>query len=118
MEAERTDLMLAFGDAFNRRDIDSVMSMMTDDCVFVDADGSKHVGPEQVRARFISNWDRKARFHFGNVRHFVSGDRGFLGWTLTWETLGGERCEAEGCDILTFRDGKIAVKDGYLKGTP
>lgn len=42
---------------------------------------------------------------FGDVRHFVTGDRGVSEWLFT----------GNGCDLFTFRDGKIVRKDSCFK---
>jgi ketosteroid isomerase-like protein len=34
---------------------------------------------------------------------------------LTGTTADGEHLEVRGCDLWTFRDGKIVVKDSYWK---
>src|SRR5947207_11712305 len=48
----------AFNQAFNRHDVDGVMSLMTDDCLFENTlprpDGERHIGQAAVR-RF---WDK------------------------------------------------------------
>ena len=50
-----------------------------------------------------------------NARHFIAGDRGVTEWTMTGTTADGQRIEANGCDVFTFRDGLIALKDSYRK---
>jgi ketosteroid isomerase-like protein len=39
-------------------------------------------------------------------------------WTFTGTRTDGSRVEVHGCDLFTFRDGKIAVKDSYRKNRP
>jgi ketosteroid isomerase-like protein len=45
----------------------------------------------------------------------VLDDRGVSEWTLTGTTTDGERLELRGCDLWTFRDGKVVKKDSYWK---
>jgi ketosteroid isomerase-like protein len=52
---------------------------------------------------------------FENARHFVAGDRGVSEWIFTGTTAGGKKVEVNGCDLFTFRNGKIVVKSSYLK---
>ena len=52
-----TEVLEAFADAWNRHDIDALMSFMTEDCVFEassgpDACGTRYVGREAVRAGY------------------------------------------------------------------
>ena len=56
---------------------------------------------------------------WGNPRHFIEGDRGVSEWTFTGTRVAdGARVEVNGCDVFTFRDGKIAVKNSYRKNRP
>ena len=48
----------------------------------------------------------------------VCGDRGVSEWKFTGTRADGTRVEANGCDLFTFRNGKIAVKDAYRKDRP
>ena len=122
--AEVTTAQLeAFADAWNRHDAQALMSFMTPDCVFEssagpDACGTRHRGAEAVRAGFVQVWTDYPDAHWGNARHFVCGDRGVSQWTFTGTAQDGTRVEVHGCDLFTFRDGKIALKDAYRKNRP
>ena len=116
-------LLDRFADAWNRHDLDALMSMMTDDCVFEasagpDADGQHSAGPPAVRAAFASVFDAFPDAHWANARHFVTGTRGVSEWTFTGMRKDGQYVEVNGCDLLTFRDGRIAVKNSYRKNRP
>ena len=50
-----------------------------------------------------------------DLSYKVSGDRGTSEWTLTGTTTDGERIEVRGCDLWTFRDGKVTRKDSFWK---
>ena len=113
----------AFAAAWNRHDIDGLMSFMTDDCVFEASGGpemcgARYVGRDAVRAGFAEVWSTFPDARWGDARHFVHGDRGVAEWTLTGTRLDGTRVEVNGCDLFTFRDGKIAVKNSYRKNRP
>ena len=110
----------AFGDGWNRHDVDALMTFMTDDCVFETASGrdvcgTRHVGREQVREAFARVFKAFPDVSFNDSRHFVSGDRGVSEWIFRGTTADGKKVEVQGCDVFTFRDGKIAVKCSYLK---
>lgn len=110
----------AFADAWNRHDIDARMSFMTDDCLFEasagpDVCGTRHVGKEAVRAGYDEVWKTFPDAQWQSPRHFVCGDRGVSEWTFTGTRADGTRVEVNGCDVLTFRDGKIAIKNSYRK---
>jgi ketosteroid isomerase-like protein len=81
----------AFGDGWNRHDVDYLMTFMTDDCVFElsagpDPWGKRFVGKDAVREGFSGVFKRFPDVHFGNARHFVSGDRGLSEWLFTGTT--------------------------------
>ncbi len=110
----------AFADAWNRHDIDALMRFMTADCVFEasagpDVCGSRYVGREAVQAGFSEVWKTFPDAQWIAPRHFVCGDRGVSEWTFTGTRLDGARVEVNGCDLFTFRDGKIAIKNSYRK---
>ena len=115
-----TEVLQAFADAWNRHDVDALMSFMSDDCVFEasagpDICGSMYAGREAVRAGFAEVWVTFRDAHWGNARHFVQGDRGVSEWTFTGTRADGSRVEVDGCDLFTFRNGKIALKGSYRK---
>jgi steroid delta-isomerase-like uncharacterized protein len=118
-----TETLQAFADAWNRHDVDALMSFMSADCVFEasagpDACGTRYAGRDAVRAAFAEVWASFPDAHWGDARHFVSGDRGVSEWTFTGTRADGARVEVHGCDVFTFRDGKIALKNSYRKNRP
>ena len=115
-----TEFLQAFADAWNRHDIDDLMSFMADECVFElssgpDRNGTRYEGREQVRAGFLKVLETFPDARWEEARHFVRGDRGVSQWTFRATQLDGARTDVNGCDLFTFRDGKIAVKDSYRK---
>jgi steroid delta-isomerase-like uncharacterized protein len=107
-------------EAFNRHDLDAIMSFFTDDCVFymprgLAPSGKGAVGRDAVRALLATRFEGIPDVHYGDDRHFVSGDRGVSEWLLTGTTRSGARIEVRGCDLFEFRDGKISRKDSYWK---
>ena len=114
------DFLQSFADAFNAHDLKAIMSHMTDDCVFEasmgpDFDGEKFTGQEQVRSAFENVFTSFPDAHWGNAKHFISGNRGFSEWIFTGTKSDGTRVEVTGCDLFTFKGGKIAIKNSYRK---
>jgi steroid delta-isomerase-like uncharacterized protein len=110
----------AIADAFNRHDTDGVMAFFADDAVFEtprgpEACGRRLVGTDQVRGGVAARFAGIPDVHYGEATHFVADDRGVSEWTLTGTTTDGERLELRGCDLWTFRDGKVIRKDSYWK---
>ena len=117
------EMLQAFADAWNRHDVDALMTFMSEDCVFEasagpDVCGSRYVGREAVRAGYIEVWTTFPDAHWGDARHLVYGDRGVSEWTFTGTRADGSRVEVNGCDLFTFRSGKIALKNSYRKNRP
>ena len=120
---DTTEVLQAFANAWNRHDVDALMSFMTKDCVFEasagpDVCGTRYAGCEAVRAGFAEVWATFPDAHWGNARHFVRGDKGVSEWTFTGTRADGTRVEVNGCDLFTFRDGKIVLKNSYRKNRP
>ena len=117
------DTLDAFADAFNRHDADAVVSFMTDDCVFEasagpEICGARFVGREAVRAAFADVFATFPDAQWSGARHFIQGTRGVSEWTFTGTRADGARVEVHGCDVFTFREGKIALKNSYRKNRP
>ena len=122
-DADVIDLLDRFADAWNRHDLDAVMSMMTDDCVFEasagpEACGTRSEGRKAVRAAFADVFDTFPDARWSNPRYFVAGNRGVSEWTFTGTRKDGSYVEVNGCDLLTVRDGRIAIKNSFRKNRP
>ena len=110
----------AFAAAWNRHDVDALMTFMTDDCAFEssagpDVSGTRYAGREAVRRGFAGAWEAFSDAQWRGARHFICGDRGVSEWTFTGTRPDGTRLEVHGCDVFTFRDGKILLKNSYRK---
>ena len=116
------DLAATF-DAFNRHDVDAVMTHFADDCVFytVAGDsvyGSKVEGAAAIAQSFSAVWAAMPDAHWDHHSHFVTGDRAVSEWTFSGTNKDGQRVEAQGADLFTLRDGKIIVKQALRKQRP
>jgi steroid delta-isomerase-like uncharacterized protein len=114
------ETLKAFGDGWNRHDVDFLMTFMADDCVFEttagkEVCGTRYAGREQVRAAFARVFQIFPDAQFNAARHFVAGDRGVSEWIFTGTTVDGKKVEVKGCDVFTFKGDKIAVKESYFK---
>ncbi len=109
--------------AFNAHDAGKVISYMTDDCVFEasagpNVDGEKFVGKEAVKKAFEDIFKNYPDAKWSNPHHFISGDRAVSEWIFTGTKSDGSKVEVTGCDLFTFRSGKIAIKNSYRKNRP
>ena len=122
-DKQKLQLLEMFAEAWNSHDLDTLMACMTDDCVFEasagpDVNGMRSTGQQEVRAAFADVFTTFPDAQWHGARHFVAGDRGVSEWTFTGTRGDGARIEINGCDLLTFRAGKIAVKNSYRKNRP
>ncbi len=117
-EAMRT--LEAITTAFDEHDLDGIMAHFADDAVFegprgTEPWGTRFVGREAVREAFAGRFAGIPDVRYRGDDHFVDGDRGASEWTLSGTTTDGTRIEVRGCDLWTFRDGKVVKKDSYWK---
>ncbi len=83
-----------------------------------EAHGIRMQGRDAVREAFAEVWQAFPDAHWETARHTVTGDLGVSEWTFRGTRRDGARIEAEGCDLFTFRDGKIALKRAFRKQRP
>ncbi|ARN76366.1 DUF4440 domain-containing protein [Oceanicoccus sagamiensis] len=115
-----TDDLIHYSDAWNAHDIDTIMSFMSEDCVFETGGGTEKYGTrikgyEAVRARFIEVWTEIPEVRFIDALHFVQGNHGCSEWTFVGNRTDGSAVEIDGCDIFTFAGNKITSKRSYIK---
>lgn len=113
-------LLEAIGDAFNRHDVDGIMSFFADDGVFdqpVGGDiwGHRCSGKAEIRQAFATLFANIPDIHWEPIRNWVSGDMGCSEWRRTGTTSSGEKQDWQGCDLFTFRNGLVIKKDSYFK---
>jgi ketosteroid isomerase-like protein len=118
VQTRRTlDVVRRFNDAFNRHDVDAVMALMTDTCVFESTfpapDGERHEGQAAVREFWERFFASTPRALFETEEIFGAGDRAVVRWTFRWDDRGGH---VRGVDVMRVRDGKVAEKFAYVKG--
>jgi uncharacterized protein (TIGR02246 family) len=111
-----------FAEAWNKHDADRILSMMTSDCVMqmpsgTGVNGTTFTGHDQIRVGINQVFSAIPDVAFNNPKHFITDDRGITEWILTGTGPAGP-IEAAGCDVFTFRDGKIALKNSYRKYRP
>jgi steroid delta-isomerase-like uncharacterized protein len=115
-----TATLKSFLDAFNRHDLDGVMSFFADDCVLEmprgpEPYGQRYEGKINVRRALASRLEGIPDLHYGDDSHWVAGNHGVSQWTLTGTTREGQKIKVRGCDLFEFRNGKIIRKDSFWK---
>lgn len=117
---DRLEVLRDIAAGFDTHDLDRIMGHFADDAVFEgprgsEAFGTRFEGFEAVREAFASRFAGIPDVRYQEDEHFESGDRGASEWTLRGTTTDGVRIEVRGCDLWTFRDGRIVKKDSYWK---
>ena len=116
------DFLDRFADVWNRHDVQAIVSMMTPDAVMLmsggpTAEGRSVSGREALLSDISAFFQSMPDAQWRNARHFIAGDRGVTQWTFTATRTDGSKVDSMGCDVFTFRDGLIAIKDSYRKQT-
>ncbi|MHB8132596.1 MAG: nuclear transport factor 2 family protein [Anaerolineaceae bacterium] len=113
-------LITNFNLAFNRHDIDAMMEMMTEDCVFENTypppDGTRLNGKVLVKAFWISFFQSSPYAQIEIEEIFKSQDRVIQRWVYHWQETSGVKGHVRGVDLFTIRDGLIQEKLSYVKG--
>jgi uncharacterized protein (TIGR03086 family) len=109
-----------FGSAFDTADLETVMSLVTDDIVFESTspapDGTRLEGADAVRAEWTRLFADTDDPHFETEETVMLGERAVVRWRYSWREAAGDRGHVRGVDVLRLRDGKIAEKLSYVKG--
>ncbi len=120
-DADLREVLIRHTKAWNSHDLESLMALFDEDCVFEasggdEVCGQRYEGHAAVRQAFADVLASMPDAEWGNGRHYILGpDYGVSEWTLTGTLADGRRLEVNGCDFLTLRGGKIITKDSYRK---
>jgi hypothetical protein len=107
--------------AWNRHDVDGIMEYFDDDSVFLGArgssiDGERLVGLKEIRAGVESRLEAIPDARWIDDEYIPCGsDVVYSTWKLVGKTAEGESLEVRGCDLYRLRDGKVVLKDSFLK---
>lgn len=108
-----------FNMAFNKHDVEAVMNVMTEDCIFENTspspDGTRVVGAAAVRAYWEKFFTNNPDAFFEAEDIFAAGDRCVVRWIYR-KTKDGKPWHLRGVDVFKVRDGKVAEKLAYVKG--
>ncbi len=118
MEREKlADLVIRFTEAFNRNDLDGVMSFMADDAVYDEFTGTINRGAAAIRSAFVPQFRGdygKMRFHTEDLFVDERTGKALIRWRCEIDKTGRRR-SWRGLDILHVRDGLVTEKHTYAK---
>lgn len=110
-------LATGFTEAFNREDIDAVMSYFAADAIYDEFNDIRHVGRDAIRRAFEPQFAGRfgrMRFHTEDMFLDVAAGKALIRWTLTLEEPHRQGAY-RGLDILHFEGGKLTEKHTYCK---
>lgn len=110
-------ITLKFLDAFNRNDLDDVMSFFSDDAIYEELHGKINNGKDAIRAAFVPQFEGKfGKMEFIEDDTFIDADVGKImsGWDLHMEKDGAP-VVLKGLDLLYFEGDKIVRKQTFVK---
>lgn len=117
--AWQQDIIDRFNAAFNRQDVSTLETLLTDDTVFEDTspapDGRRVEGKNAVAAFWREWFQGNPGAQFETEEIIVSGDRVVVLWIYR-KLRNGQPWHLRGVDVFTVRDGKVAAKLAYVKG--
>jgi len=113
-------LLESITDAYNRNDIDAVMSFFDEDAVFdhaagPDINGTRFTGSETIRKVFQSLFENVESVRWDAVDTRILGDKAYCEFHRVAKLKSGEVQDFLSIDVLTFRDGLIIHKDTFYK---
>ena len=113
-------IVIRFNDALNARDVDAMMRLMTEDCVFENKhpppDGARYQGRAAVRAFWEDFFRGSSQARIDVEEIFGLGNRCIMRWTYRWIDAAGKAGHIRGVDIYTLDKDLIAEKLSYVKG--
>jgi ketosteroid isomerase-like protein len=117
---DRVDILRDVAIGYDTHDLDRILKYFAEDAVFESPRGpepwgQRFEGITAIRAAFAGRFSGIPDVRYQDDEHFVAGDRGASEWTLRGTTVDGQRLEIRGCDLWTFRDGRIVKKDSFWK---
>ena len=106
-----------FFDAFNRMNLDDVVSFFSEDAVYEDSAGGSHVGHKAIRIVFeplVGGSRGRIRFDGEDVFAEVETGKVLASWRLSLDK-DGDVSVIRGIDVLEFQGNKLAKKLAYMK---
>ena len=115
-----TTLLNQITDAYNRNDIDAVMSFFAKDAVFdhaagTEINGTRFTGLDTIRGVFQGLFENVESVKWTPIDTRISGDKVYCEFHRVAQLKSGEFQDFLSVDILTFRDGLIIHKDTFYK---
>lgn len=113
-------VVLSFNEAFNRHNVDEMMRLMSEDCIFENTDpapdGTTYSGREAVTQFWRDFFRESPQAHIEIEEIFGLGLRCVMRWRYEWVDTAGQKGHVRGTDIYRVEQGLISEKLSYVKG--
>jgi steroid delta-isomerase-like uncharacterized protein len=109
-----------FHDALNRHEVDAMMALMSDDCVFENTfpapDGTRYQGQAAVRGFWEEFFTNSPQAYIEIEEIFALNERGVIRWRYRWTNADATEGHVRGVDVFRIANDKIIEKLSYVKG--
>ncbi|TAK11815.1 MAG: nuclear transport factor 2 family protein [Anaerolineae bacterium] len=113
-------LLLDYKDALDRRDVDGLLALLTDDCRFEShtpaPDGATFSGKQAIGDYWREFFAACTDFRAEGEDVFAIGFHCVMRWTRTWTEVDGRERRLRGVDVFKIREGLIEEVLEYGKG--
>jgi hypothetical protein len=126
MNPSRAEILLSFTEwieAWNKHDLEGVLSILDDDVIFENWTGETVTGKNSLRRSWAPWFLNHGNFKFITEEIFFddSEQKMLFMWRLEWPSVlksyKGKQEIRRGVDVIHFRNGKIVQKYSYSKTT-
>jgi len=121
LDAARRATLTRFGEAWIRRDVESLLALMTPDAVYAASVGPEpgHTfrGAAELRAGFEDMFALDIGAEIALAEPLLFGDQGISGWTYTFAHSQSEPRQVKGIDVWRFEGDRISLTDANRKTT-
>lgn len=117
--------LVAFDNAWQQADLESLMSFVAEDCIYAASVGSEpgstFRGRAQVKEGFRELLAYEAQTEGSNIPlgtsgpRYLHGHRAFCHWSYWQKQANGKPAEVRGCDFFEFEGRLIKRKDAFIK---
>lgn len=117
------ELLDAIQGAFNKHDVDAILSWFAEDCEWVMArgpdpwEGKRLRGKAEIAEVLSARYEVIPDMRWVDISHFIApdGTKACSEWTVMGTPKTGEPINWLGCDVWTFANGLVTKKDTYWK---
>ena len=109
-------------DAFNRHDVDKILSHFADDCEWLMArgpnepEGKRCIGKEEIGNILQTRYEEITDMRWEEIHHWICDEtKAISEWIVCGTPKKAPSFSYIGCDLWEFRSGFITKKDTYWK---